>query len=58
MYTILLHYNIYLPFSIGSGTWTTDGLTTVTSDGDNVSCISSHLTVFAVLVNVGGVDVS
>ena len=43
---------------IGSGGWSTEGVTTVqvTQEGNNtvVQCNSTHLTSFAVLVNVAG----
>ena len=47
---------------IGSGGWSTEGVTTVevTQDGNDtvVQCSSTHLTSFAVLVNVAGAPVS
>ena len=47
---------------IGSGGWSTEGVTTVrvTQEGNNtvVQCNSTHLTSFAVLVNVAGAEVS
>lgn len=49
-------------FRIGSGGWSTEGVTrvTVSQSGNStvVQCNSTHLTSFAVLVNVAGVQVS
>ena len=49
-------------FRVGSGGWSTEGLArvTVSQSGNStvVQCNSTHLTSFAVLVNVAGVQVS
>ena len=49
----------FLPFSIGDGGWAFDGIemTSVTENDDGqmvVKCMSTHLTSFAVLVDVSG----
>ena len=41
--------------SIGMGGWSSDGIETVFDEGtQTVACLSSHLTSFAVLVDVAG----
>ena len=57
------HYFIlFCVFRIGSGGWSTEGVArvTVSQSGNStvVQCNSTHLTSFAVLVNVAGVQVS
>ena len=51
----------YATYSVEDSTWATEGLRTVsvTRDGDTITviCTSSHLTSFAVLVDVAGVQV-
>ena len=52
------HFNSNLHYSVGSGGWSTDNVTTVISstyeNKTTVKCSSTHLTSFAVLVNVAG----
>ena len=49
----------YLLISVGNGSWAFDGMemvSTTTEDGmTTVNCTSTHLTSFAVLVDVSGI---
>lgn len=38
---------------MGNGEWSFDGLTTEVVSNKSVQCLSTHLTSFAILVNVG-----
>ena len=56
-----VHWNVlfYLFISVGNGSWAFDGIemvSTTTEDGmTTVNCTSTHLTSFAVLVDVSGI---
>jgi len=45
---------IIYQFSTNRGGWDTEGVTTVSVTDDTITCNSSHLTSFAVLVDVAG----
>ena len=52
---VLLHVKLISVHSIGMGGWSSDGIETVFDEGtQTVTCLSSHLTSFAVLVDVAG----
>ena len=57
----VLYWNVlfYLFISIGDGSWAFDGIEMVSSTTEDgmttVNCTSTHLTSFAVLVDVSGV---
>ena len=59
-FRVQLLYLPPLPHSVGNGSWVREGVTTVNSTTDcgqsvtTVQCASTHLTSFAVLVDVAG----
>ena len=60
IYTLELSHILFcLLISVGSGSWAFDGMemvSTTTEDGmTTVNCTSTHLTSFAVLVDVSGI---
>ena len=57
-YRYLWYQNIIHLHSVGNGSWESEGTTIVSNmtDGNttSVQCLSTHLTSFAVLIDVGG----
>ena len=61
LYILSVHWNVlfYLFIRVGNGSWAFDGLKMVSSTTEDgmttVNCTSTHLSSFAVLVDVSGV---
>ena len=53
----MLNHIIYLYCSVNDTGWNTRGITLDFWNGSHVRCLSSHLTTFAILVNLHGNDV-
>ena len=54
---IYVKSHVHYYCSVNDSGWSTEGVTLDFSNGSHVRCLSTHLTTFAILVNLHGNDV-